>query len=90
MCPPLNSPESRPDHKDAFSLVELLVAVSITTVIIFASVRDLDHTQKAFRGSISQVDVMESGRGGDGVDDSRAPTVERIQRDERGQPFRAA
>ena len=62
MCPPLNNPESRPDHEDAFSLVELLVAVSITTVIIFALYAIFDHTQKAFRGSISQVDVMESGR----------------------------
>jgi len=62
MCPLLNNPESRPDHEEAFSLVELLVAVSITTVIIFALYAIFDHTQKAFRGSISQVDVMESGR----------------------------
>ena len=40
----------------------LVQPVSITTVIIFALYAIFDHTQKAFRGSISQVDVMESGR----------------------------
>ena len=38
------------------------MAVSITTVIIFTLYAVFDHTQKAFRGSTSQVDVMESGR----------------------------
>ena len=62
MCPSGNNLENRPSEARAFSLVELLVAVSITTVIIFALYAVFDHTQKAFRGSISQVDVMESGR----------------------------
>ena len=46
----------------AFSLIEILTAVSIMTVIIIALYAMFDHTQKALRGSVSQTDVLESGR----------------------------
>jgi hypothetical protein len=46
----------------AFTLVELLLTVTIMTVIIFALYAVFDHTQKALRGSINQVDVLEAGR----------------------------
>ena len=45
-----------------FSLIELLTAVSIMVVIIFALYGMFDQTQKALRGNIAQVDVLESGR----------------------------
>lgn len=45
-----------------FSVVELLLAVTITTIIVAALYAVFDHTQKALRGTISQVDVLEAGR----------------------------
>ncbi|MBM3833136.1 MAG: hypothetical protein FJ403_07670 [Verrucomicrobia bacterium] len=45
-----------------FSLLELLVAVSIMIVIVYALYQVFNHTQKALRGNITQVDVLESGR----------------------------
>jgi type II secretory pathway pseudopilin PulG len=46
----------------AFSLIELLTAVSIMVVIIFALYAMFNQTQKALRANITQVDVMEAGR----------------------------
>lgn len=46
----------------AFSLIELLVAVSIMLVIIYALYAMFNQTQKALRANITQVDVLESGR----------------------------
>lgn len=45
-----------------FSLVELMVAVSIMLVIIYALYAMFNQTQKALRGNLTQVDVLESGR----------------------------
>lgn len=45
-----------------FSVMELLVAVSIMSFIVFALYQMFNQTQKALRGNISQVDVLESGR----------------------------
>jgi prepilin-type N-terminal cleavage/methylation domain-containing protein len=45
-----------------FTLIELLLSVTIMTVIIVALYAVFDHTQKALRNSVSQVDVLESGR----------------------------
>ncbi|MBI4658488.1 MAG: hypothetical protein HY735_06515, partial [Verrucomicrobia bacterium] len=42
--------------------MELLVAVSIMTFIIYALYQMFNQTQKALRGNITQVDVLESGR----------------------------
>lgn len=46
----------------AFSLMELLLAVSITTVIIGALYAVFHHTQRALLANVTQVDVLESGR----------------------------
>ncbi len=45
-----------------FSLIELLTAVSILMVIIYALYAMFNQTQKALRANITQVDVLESGR----------------------------
>src|SRR5689334_6882697 len=46
----------------AFSLVELLTAVAIMVIIIFALYAMFAQTQKALRANTTQVDVLESGR----------------------------
>jgi type II secretory pathway pseudopilin PulG len=46
----------------AFSLIEIMVVVSLMTVIILGLVAMFGQTQKAFRGSMTQVDVLASGR----------------------------
>ncbi len=46
----------------AFSLMELLLAVSIMTLIIGALYSVFHHTQRALQTNITQVDVLESGR----------------------------
>lgn len=48
--------------KNAFSLVELLVAVALMTVIIVGLYSMFNETQKALRTNVSQVDVLEAGR----------------------------
>ena len=49
-------------RKNAFSLVELLVAVALMTVIIVGLYSMFNETQRALRANVSQVDVLESGR----------------------------
>ncbi len=51
-----------PVRKNAFSLVELLVAVALMTVIIVGLYSMFNETQRALRTNVSQVDVLESGR----------------------------
>jgi hypothetical protein len=46
----------------AFTVVELLVAVSVMTLIILVLWRVFDQTQRALRSNNAQVDVMEGGR----------------------------
>lgn len=53
---------SRIGKVSAFTILELLVAVSIMTVIVFALYQMFNQTQKALRGTMTQVDVLESGR----------------------------
>jgi prepilin-type N-terminal cleavage/methylation domain-containing protein len=45
-----------------FSLIELLVSVSLLSVIVLALYAMFDQTQKALRGAAGQVDVMEGAR----------------------------
>jgi hypothetical protein len=46
----------------AFSLIELLTAVSIMVTIIFALYAMFNRTQQALRANMTQVDVLEAGR----------------------------
>jgi prepilin-type N-terminal cleavage/methylation domain-containing protein len=48
--------------RNGFSLIEILVAVALISVIMLALMAMLNQTQRAFRGSMAQVDVMEGGR----------------------------
>ena len=45
-----------------FSLIELLLAVSLMSLIVFGLYSMFNETQKALRSNVSQVDVLESGR----------------------------
>lgn len=49
-------------RKTGFSLVEILVAVSLLSVIILGLMAMFGQTQRAFRLGMSQTDVLESGR----------------------------
>lgn len=49
-------------RRHGFSVIELLLAVAIMTVIIIGLYTVFDATQKALRGTISQVDVLEGVR----------------------------
>ena len=46
----------------AFSLIEILVTVAILSVIILGLVAMFNQTRRAFTSSMTQVDVLESGR----------------------------
>jgi hypothetical protein len=45
-----------------FSLVEILVTISLLSFIVLGLLMMFNQTQRAFRGSMNQVDVQESGR----------------------------
>jgi type II secretory pathway pseudopilin PulG len=51
--------DSRPP---AFSLIEVLVVVSLLSLIVFALMAVFNSTQAAFRASVTQADVLEGGR----------------------------
>jgi len=51
----------------AFTVVELLVAVSIMTLIVVVLYGMFDQTQRALRGNSAQTDVTEGGRAGMGL-----------------------
>ncbi len=53
---------SRRATRRAFSLLELMVAIGLLSVIVLALYSMFDQTQKALHKNIGQVDVMESGR----------------------------
>ena len=53
---------NRASRPCAFTVVELLVAVSVMTIIVFVLYRVFNETQRALRGNITQVDVLEAGR----------------------------
>jgi prepilin-type N-terminal cleavage/methylation domain-containing protein len=55
-------PATKATRNRAFTIVELLVAVSIMTLIILVLYGMFDQVQKALRGNASQVDVLEGGR----------------------------
>ena len=54
-CPSLEA------RRRAFSLIELMVAVSLTSFIIIVLYQVFNQTQKALRSSLKQVNVQELG-----------------------------
>ena len=48
--------------RKAFSLVEVLTAMAILSVIVFTLYKVFDKTQESLLSNVSQVDVMEAGR----------------------------
>jgi len=46
----------------AFSLIEIMVAVTLLLVIVFGLLAVFSQTQRAFRTGMTQLDVLESGR----------------------------
>ena len=51
-----------PRSPRAFTVVELMVAVSVLALIVVVLYNIFDNTQRAMRGNAAQVDVMEGGR----------------------------
>lgn len=52
----------RPFQSRAFTVLELLLSVALTTLIVFALYSMFNQTQRALKSNITQVDVMEAGR----------------------------
>ena len=50
------------NRRSAFSLVEVLLAVTLLSLIILALMNVFSSTQQAFRASVTQTDVLEGGR----------------------------
>ncbi|MGH7952311.1 MAG: PilW family protein [Limisphaerales bacterium] len=48
--------------RSAFTLIEVMVAMVLLSLIVFALMAVFNGTQKAFRASITQTDILESGR----------------------------
>jgi hypothetical protein len=48
--------------ENAFSMVELLVAMTLLTLIVLALMAVFNSTQRAFRASVTQTDILEGGR----------------------------
>lgn len=59
---PIRPGWNQPRSGRAFSLIEVMVAVSLMSVIVLGLLAMFSQTQRAFRSGITQVDVMEGGR----------------------------
>jgi type II secretory pathway component PulJ len=51
-----------PRRERAFSVIELMMSVGLMGVIVFALYGMFNHTQRALRANVTQVDVLEGGR----------------------------
>ena len=58
----LSNPPRPCGGQSAFSLIEIMVAVSLLAIIIVGLLAMFYQTQRAFRSSSTQMDVMEGGR----------------------------
>jgi len=58
----LTSAATREPKRDAFSLVEVMVVVSLLSLIVLALMAVFSSTQRAFRAAITQTDVLEGSR----------------------------
>jgi len=61
-CPPASRFTLHVSRFLAFTLVELLVAVALMSFIVLGLLAMFSQTQRAFRASMTQTDVLESGR----------------------------
>jgi prepilin-type N-terminal cleavage/methylation domain-containing protein len=60
VCPVTRHPS--PVTRTAFTLVEMLVTLALLSLIVLALMTVFNSTQKAFRASLTQTDILESGR----------------------------
>lgn len=60
--PNLNFETARERRRTAFTLIEILVAMVLMTLIVLALMEVFNSTQTAFRSGLTQTDVLESGR----------------------------
>jgi type II secretory pathway pseudopilin PulG len=60
--PNLNFETPRVRRRTAFTLIEILVAMVLMTLIVLALMAVFNSTQTAFRAGLTQSDVLESGR----------------------------
>lgn len=58
----VSSPSRTMASRTGFTVIELLVAVSVLSIIVYVLFSIFNQTQKALRGNLAQVDVLESGR----------------------------
>ena len=56
----MNDPFAK--SRSAFTLIELMVAVALMSLIVLGLLAMFTQTQRAFRASLTQTDVLESGR----------------------------
>src|SRR5262245_57194759 len=59
----LQGPSARPAATRAFSLIEILVTVGLLSFIILGLLGMFTQTQRAFTSSMTQTDMLETGRG---------------------------
>ena len=58
----IRNPQSAVRNRSAFTLVEVMVVIVLLSLIVMALMAVFNSTQTAFRASITQTDVLESGR----------------------------
>ncbi len=61
-CFSIENRKSKIENVRAFSLVEILVAITLLSLIVLALMAVFNSTQTAFRASVTQTDVLEGGR----------------------------
>ncbi len=61
-APCFSDQRRRRRNRCAFSLIEIMVVVSLMTVIVLGLMAMFGQTQRAFRSSMTQVDVLATGR----------------------------
>lgn len=68
-CSPIENRESKIENAGGFSLIEILVVITLLSLIVVALMAVFNSTQTAFRSSVTQTDVLEGGQRDDGRDD---------------------
>ena len=58
----IRNPQSAIRNRSAFTLIEVMVVIVLLSLIVMALMAVFNSTQTAFRASITQADLLESGR----------------------------